>query len=71
MTASQYQALEDIKRSGNPWARVRGQAQHGGWASVIHVIKREGWARLDAHEWSVTDVGEAAMKQYEEKRKTR
>lgn len=71
MTPSQYQALEDIARSGDPWARVKGQAQHGGWAGVIHAIQREGWARRDAHEWSVTEAGKAAMRQYEEKRKKR
>lgn len=71
MTAAQYQALEDIVRYGNPWARVHGQAQHGGWFGVMRVLDREEWARFQNERWLVTDGGFAAMKQYDEKRKTR
>lgn len=67
MTASQFQALEDISRTGNPWARVRGKSQYGGWSGVIHVITREEWAHFSDGRWVVTEAGTAAMKQFEKK----
>lgn len=45
---SQLQALEDIAAHGDPYYRVQGQAQHGGWASVMNVLQNRLWARYSA-----------------------
>jgi hypothetical protein len=64
-TASQRQALEDIERHGDPWARVHGQSQHGGWNGVMCVIKRENWAFFseDSQKWELTEDGKKALKE--------
>lgn len=64
MSPPQRQALEDIRDSGNPWARVHGQAQHGGWYGVMLVIEhRKKWARFDGRrrKWVLTKAGVAAL----------
>ena len=58
MTKSQLQALEDIRDHGDPWRRVRGQAQHGGWHGVMKVIARKRWAAYNGdYGWTLTAVG--------------
>lgn len=46
-TVSQMQALEDTIAHGDPWARVFGQAQHGGWSGVMTVLSRNRWVRYN------------------------
>lgn len=62
-TPSQIQALEDIERHGNPWYRVRGQSQHGGWQSVVGVIQRAGWA-CSSPSWALTETGREVLKRF-------
>jgi len=64
LSAPTRQALEDIQRSGDPWARVFGQSQHGGWNAVMSKIRREGWARYDeaSERWELTAEGKKALK---------
>lgn len=57
MTPSQRQALEDIRTHGDPYRRVRGQSQHGGWHGVMRVILRRRWARHGASRWRLTVAG--------------
>ena len=64
LSHAQRQALQDVRRCGDPWARVRGQSQHGGWHSVMRVLVRNGWVRLVRSEsggWVLTDEGAAAL----------
>jgi hypothetical protein len=65
LSQPQRQALEDVERHGNPRARVFGQAQHGGWHSVMRVIERQRWARFDGRKkkWVLTDAGRAALRE--------
>lgn len=68
ISASQRQALEDIERYGDPWARVVGQSQHGGWYRVMLVIvHRRMWARYDGRRkrWVLTAEGRRALKDSE------
>lgn len=63
---SQLQALEDIERHGDPWKRVFGQSQHGGWHRVMLVIEhRAKWAKFDGRrkKWVLTDAGRAILRQ--------
>jgi hypothetical protein len=63
---SQLQALEDIERCGDPWARVVGMSKMGGWHRVMLVIEyRAKWARYDGRrkKWGLTAAGESALRQ--------
>ena len=62
-TRSQLQALEDIEKHSNPYFRVHGQSQHGGWHSVMRVLERNAWTRyhMKAGKWVLTDAGRAAL----------
>ena len=62
MTPSQRQALEDVKKHGDPWFRVYGQAQHGGWNGVLRALLRKGFLKFTRGTWVVTEAGRAALK---------
>lgn len=52
ISAPQMQALEDVRDHGDPWRRVRGQSQHGGWSSVMRVIEyKRGWVKRKPGEY--------------------
>jgi len=66
MSPSQLQALQDVKRTGNPWQRVFGQSQHGGWNSVMRVLWRMKWIKTDrADRYVLTEAGRKALKEAE------
>lgn len=63
MTSSQRQALEDVEKHDDPWHRVRGQAQHGGWAGVMQVlVHRKKWIEFVSRKWELTEAGREALK---------
>ena len=64
MTPAQLQALEDVERCGDPWARVHGMSQHGGWASVMRILVHERrWIhRVHGEKWALTIDGKAALR---------
>ena len=63
VSPSQLQALEDVKRSGDPWARVFGQSRHGGWHQVMQVIHlRKKWICRVGDRWVLTDAGKQVLK---------
>jgi hypothetical protein len=65
LTPSQIQALEDTERHGNPWARVHGQSQYGGWHGVMFVLNRNKWIALDekSGKYKLTDAGRKALRE--------
>lgn len=60
--------LVSIYRYGNPYARVRGHAQHGGAAGTVASIQRRGLAEWRKPEpgssrvWWLTETGLAAVR---------
>lgn len=71
MTPSQFQALEDIERYGDPFVRVHGQSQHGGWFRVMMVINRNGWAESGKRRWTLTTKGRSAMRAHRSKTRSK
>lgn len=66
---SQLQALEDVERCGDPWARVFGQSQHGGWNGVMRVVQHERrWIRHTGKRWVLTAAGDVALRAERERR---
>jgi hypothetical protein len=61
-TPSQMQALEDTIAGGDPWGRVFGQSQHGGWHGVMCVLNRNEWIRYDKRKkkYVITSAGRSA-----------
>jgi hypothetical protein len=64
LSAPTKQALEDIHDSGDPWARVRGRSQHGGWSNVVAKIQKSGWAVYSEPRgrWELTAEGKKVLK---------
>jgi hypothetical protein len=70
-SASQIQALEDVRDHGDPWARVHGQSQHGGWSSVMGVLERKKWVTYAAlpngHDgYKLTPAGQAVLEKHKD-----
>jgi hypothetical protein len=61
MTGAQRQAMEDVERHGDPWHRVLGQAQHGGWHGVMRVLQRKRWITFVRGKWALTRAGKDAL----------
>lgn len=70
MTPSQFQAMEDVARTGDPYARVFGQAMHGGWSGVMRVIEfKEKWIQHNGKKWVLTPAGKKALAEARRKMK--
>jgi hypothetical protein len=62
LSVPQIQALEDVERSGNPWARVHGQAQHGGWSALMRFLEhKQKWIVFRRNRYQLTAAGKAAL----------
>jgi len=64
MTASQRQALEDVRDYNDPWHSVKG-SQHGAWPRLMAVLTRHKWCRYDTRQrcWLLTRAGARALVQ--------
>jgi hypothetical protein len=60
-TQAQLRALGSIEQHGDPWFRVHGMAEHGGFQGTLKVIMRRRWARCVRGKWSLTAAGELVL----------
>jgi hypothetical protein len=65
-SSPQLQALQDTRDHHDPWCRVRGMSQHGGWYRVMLVLEhRRKWVRYVRQRWELTAEGARVLRQEE------
>lgn len=62
LSPSQLSMLESVRDTGDPWARIFGQAAHGGAAGTIASLQKRALLKHDGTKWALTPEGTAALK---------